>query len=92
MLSLSTEVLDVGRSRSDLRVDVYIEPADGGSLLTATAEYLFGEDQWNPVAYKGFDSKQKLGFEELFLLIRQIPHTEVWCEVDEERARRALPF
>jgi hypothetical protein len=75
-----------------LRVDVYIEPADGGSLLTATAEYLFGEHQWNPVAYKGFDSKQKLGFEELFLLIRQIPHTEVWCEVDEERARRALPF
>jgi len=39
MHNISTEGMRTGNSQTNLRIDLFVEPAEGGSMLTATAEY-----------------------------------------------------
>ena len=93
MTSISTEGMAVGKSEIQLRVDLVIARADSGSVLSATADYLLTPGNWRPVAYRDSGTKYKVGFEELALLMQQLPHDgEIQYTVDEDRSRRAFSF
>lgn len=88
-MSLATEPCTVGKSESTLRIDAFVQPDGDGSILTATADYeLMGD--WRPVAFRDSGTKYKVGFEELALIMSEVPHTEMIYEVDEDRSRRAF--
>ncbi len=90
MRSLSTEGKRVGNSQTMLRISLFVDATEGGSELAATAEYELMPDDWRPVAYTHSGTKYKVGYEELVLLISELPHREVNYVVDEERARHAF--
>src|SRR6266550_686426 len=93
MTSLSTEGMAVGKSEIQLRIDLVIARADSGSVLSATADYLLTPGNWRPVAYRDSGTKYKVGFQELALLIQQLPHDgEIQYTVNEDRSRRAFSF
>ena len=90
MMSLTTEPCTVGESESTLRIDAFVQPDGSGSVLTATADYELTPGNWRPVAFRDSGTKYKVGFEELALLMNEVPHTSMSYEVDEERSRRAF--
>lgn len=90
MRDLSTEGKSVGSSQTPLRVDLFVEPTDEGSVLTASAEYELMRGNWKPVAFKDSGTKYKVGFEELVLLLQNLPHQRMEYVVNEERAQRAF--
>jgi hypothetical protein len=90
MHNISTEGMRTGNSQTNLRIDLFVEPAERGSMLTATAEYELTPENWRPVAHKDSGTKYTVGFEELALLMRELPHEELICVVDQDRADRAF--
>lgn len=83
-LSLQTDALPVGSSKAPLRLRVRVEPMDGGSLLSATGETLVGPGVWGPATNS--EDKAKAGFQEMVMLLGQLPHLEIQYPV-EERTR-----
>ena len=90
MHDISTEGMQTGNSQTNLRIDLFVEPAEGGSMLTATAEYELTPENWRPVAHKDSGTKYTVGFEELALLMSELPHEELIYVVDQDRADRAF--
>lgn len=90
MQDLSTEGKNVGKSQTELRIDLFVESSKNGSVLTANAEYELMPGNWKPVAFKDSGTKYKVGFEELVLLMQKIPHQEMEYVIDQDRADRAF--
>ena len=74
-MSLQTDALPIGSSKAPLRLRVSVEPLDSGSVLTATGETLVSPGVWGPATNAG--DKAKAGFQEMVMLVGQLPHLEI---------------
>ena len=82
-MSLQTDALPIGASKSPLRLRVSVEPLSEGSLLIATGETLLSPGVWGPAANTG--DKAKIGFQEMVMLVGELPHLEIQYPVGERR-------
>ena len=82
-MSLQTDALPIGSSKSPLRLRVSVETLGEGSLLTATGETLLSPGIWGPTA--NTEEKARLGFQEMVMLLGELPHLEIQYPVGEPR-------
>ena len=92
-MRLATESKAVGTSHSELRLVLRVVTATDGSLLVAAGEFFpLGEGDWRPIAFRESDLKARTAFEELVMLVGQLPNLEVMYEQDQpSEARRGQP-
>ncbi|MBI4419517.1 MAG: hypothetical protein HY560_01720 [Gemmatimonadetes bacterium] len=79
-MSLQTDALPVGSSKAPLRLRVSVEAMGEGSVLTATGETLVSPGIWGPAA--NTSEKAKLGFQEMVMLLGELPHLEIQYPVE----------
>jgi len=75
-LTLETDAVPVGQSKTPLRVSLHVEPGKLGSELEATGRTLQALGTWGPAGNTS-DGKAKTAFQELVMLMGQIPNREV---------------
>jgi hypothetical protein len=66
----------VGQSKTPLRVSLRVQPGRLGSALEATGTTLQVLGKWGPAGNIP-DSKAKVAFQELVMLVGKIPNREV---------------
>jgi len=77
-LKLATESKGIGTSRTEVRLTLRIEPRDGGSTLAASGEfYPPKEGDWRQIQFSQSDTKARVAFEEMVLLIGQLPNLQI---------------
>jgi hypothetical protein len=75
-MTLDTDGLPVGGSKTPLRLAVRVHAGENGSMLEATGQTLVGMGAWGPVTNNN-DAKAKKGFQEMTLLLGQLPNREI---------------
>jgi hypothetical protein len=75
-LTLDTDGMPIGNSKTPLRLAIRIQPGDQGSILEGTGQTLLGPGAWGP-ASNNTDQKAKRGFEEMTLLLGRLPNREI---------------
>ena len=74
--TLDTDGMPIGVSKSPLRLAVRVNSDERGSTLEATGQTLLGPGAWGPAANNS-DPKSRRGFEEMTLLLGQLPNREI---------------
>ncbi len=82
-MTLVTRPTRVGKIVPELRVRLHVRPRRSESELTATGEFLFQGAVWRPLAFGEGNADASAGYEELVLLIGQVPHVEIRYEAVE---------
>lgn len=77
MRSFSTDGGPVGESSQVLRVDVIVEETGEGSTLTGRADVQVSGLGWMRASMAGRGSEPRVGFEELVLLMEDLPHQDM---------------
>jgi len=75
-LTIETDAVPVGQSKTPLRVTIRVVSGPMGSALEATGKTLQGLGNWGPAGNTP-DSKSKVAFQELVLLVGKVPNREV---------------
>ena len=79
-LKLTTGSKKVGTSRSEIRVVMEVSSEGSGSVLRASGTYPATTTDWLALALRGDDKHASEGFEELVMLVGQLPHREIRYE------------
>lgn len=77
MHSFSTSGGPVGESGSVIRVDVLVEERESGSQLVGRADVRISGFGWMRASKAGKNSEPRVGFEELVLLLKDMPHEQI---------------